>query len=97
MGFEPTTFAMARRRSSQLSYIRTRPAHSNRLFGRTPLSGGLLELALRPEGAGEQPGVVRAALVMQVAHGDDEHPTPEFMQEFDAARQRALPYLQGSA
>ena len=24
MGFEPTTFAMARRRSSQLSYIRTK-------------------------------------------------------------------------
>ncbi|MEA2143552.1 MAG: hypothetical protein QOI64_1982, partial [Solirubrobacteraceae bacterium] len=24
MGFEPTTFAMARRRSSQLSYIRER-------------------------------------------------------------------------
>jgi putative GTP pyrophosphokinase len=26
----------------------------------------------------------------------DELPTPEFLQEFDAARQRALPYLQGS-
>jgi hypothetical protein len=25
-GFEPSTFAMARRRSSQLSYIRTVPA-----------------------------------------------------------------------
>ena len=29
-GFEPSTFAMARRRSSQLSYIRERRGHSNR-------------------------------------------------------------------
>ena len=29
-GFEPSTFAMARRRSSQLSYIRERSGHSNR-------------------------------------------------------------------
>jgi hypothetical protein len=28
MGFEPTTFCMASRRSSQLSYIRERPQYS---------------------------------------------------------------------
>ena len=32
MGLEPTTFAMARRRSSQLSYIRVEREYSQRLL-----------------------------------------------------------------
>jgi hypothetical protein len=33
MGLEPTTFCMASRRSSQLSYIRTPPEYSHGIFG----------------------------------------------------------------
>jgi hypothetical protein len=38
MGLEPTTFSMARRRSSQLSYIRERPQYS-----RAPAGLGCVE------------------------------------------------------
>ena len=40
MGLEPTTFCMASRRSSQLSYIRARPQYSERVSGLTPAEPG---------------------------------------------------------
>lgn len=39
MGLEPTTFAMARRRSSQLSYIRVGPEYSHSPAADAPLRG----------------------------------------------------------
>jgi hypothetical protein len=59
MGLEPTTFCMASRRSSQLSYIRTRSEYSRGLSGLQRVEG------LVHEPIGE--------LVVLAAHGRVAH------------------------
>jgi hypothetical protein len=52
---------------------------------------------LEGEGPDDLREVFRLASLGMYMEANGEYPTPEFMQEFSAARQRALPYLQESA